>query len=52
MKEQELKKYHLLSGRMVSADHYILQDTSRLYHTKCKSDTFDSFSCLHWSTDC
>ena len=23
MKEQEIKKYHLLTGHMVSADHYI-----------------------------
>ena len=30
MKEQELKKDHLLTGQMVSADHYILRDPGRL----------------------
>ena len=44
MKEQELKKYHLLSGQMVYADHYILQYPGRLYHTKGKSDQSDMFS--------
>ena len=44
MKDQELNKYHLLSGQMVSADHYILQAPGRLYHTKGKSDKSDMFS--------
>ena len=44
MKEQELKKYHLLPGQMVSADHYISRAPGRLYHTKGKSDQSDMFS--------
>ena len=44
LKEQELKKDHLLPGQMVSADHYILRDPGRLYHTKGKSDQSDMFS--------
>ena len=36
MKEQELKKDHLLLGHMVSADHYISRAPGRLYHTKGK----------------
>ena len=43
MKEQELKKDHLLPEKMVSADHYISQDRGRLYHTKGKSDQSDMF---------
>ena len=38
MKDQELNKDHLLPVHMVSADHYILRDPGRLYHTKGKSD--------------
>ena len=38
MKEQEINKDHLLPGHMVSAYHYILWATGRLYHTKGKSD--------------
>ena len=38
IKEQDPKKYNLLPGEMVSADHYILQAPGRLYHTKGKSD--------------
>ena len=34
MKEQELKKDHLMTGQMVSAYHYISRDLGRLYHTK------------------
>ena len=44
MKEQELKKDHLLPGHMVSADHYISRAPGRLYHTKGKSDQSDIFS--------
>ena len=38
MKDKELKKDHLLSGKIVSADHCISRDPGRLYHTKGKSD--------------
>ena len=44
MKDQELKKDHLLPGQMVSADHYISRASVRLYHTKGKSDQYDMFS--------
>ena len=44
MKEQDLKKDHLLPGQMVSADHYILLDPGRLYHTKSKSNKYEMFS--------
>ena len=44
MKEQELKKYHLIPGQMVSADHYILWNPGRIYHTKRKSDPSNIFS--------
>ena len=44
IKEQELKKDHLLNGHMVSADQYILRAPGRLYHTKGKSDPSDMFS--------
>ena len=44
MKEQELKKDHLLPGQMVSADQYISQAPVRLYHTKGESDEADMFS--------
>ena len=44
MKEQELKKDHLLPGQMVSADHYISRAPGRFYHTKMKSDQSDMFS--------
>ena len=44
MKEQELKKDHLLPGKMVSADYYISRDPGRLYHTKRKSHPYDMFS--------
>ena len=44
MKEQELKKGHLLPGKMVSSDHYISRDPGRLYHTKGKSDPSYIFS--------
>ena len=44
MKEQDIKKDHLLPGQMVSADHYILRAPGRLYHTKGKSDQSYMFS--------
>ena len=44
MKEQDLKKDHLLPGQMVSADHYILRDPDRLYHTKGKPYQSDMLS--------
>ena len=44
MKEQDLKKYHLLPGNVVSVDHYISRATGRLYHKKGKSDPSDMFS--------
>ena len=44
MKEQELKKDHLLTEQMVSADHYILWTPGRLYNTRGKSDQSDMFS--------
>ena len=43
MKDQEIKKDHLLPGHMVSADHYISRDLGRLYHTKVKSDPSNMF---------
>ena len=36
MKEQDLKKYHLLPGQIVSVDNYISQDPGRIYHAKSK----------------
>ena len=36
MKEQDLKKYHILPGQMVSTYHYISQAPGRLYPTKGK----------------
>ena len=44
MKDQELKKDHLMPGQMVSADHYISRASGRIYHTKGKSDQYDMFS--------
>ena len=44
MKEQELKKNHLLPGKMVSEDNYISRAPGRIYHTKGKSDQSDMFS--------
>ena len=44
MKEQDLKKHHLLTVQMVSEDHYISRDTGRIYHTNDKSDPYDMFS--------
>ena len=44
MKEQEIKKDHLLPGKMVSADPYILRAPGRLYHTNRTSDPYDMFS--------
>ena len=44
MKDQDLKKDHLLTGKMVSEDHYISRDPSRLYHKNGKPDPSDMFS--------
>ena len=44
MKEQEIKKDHLLPGQMVCADHYISRAPGRIYHTKEKSDQSHMFS--------
>ena len=44
MKEQELKKDHLLPGQMVSVDHYISRAPGWIYHTKGKLDQSDMFS--------
>ena len=44
IKDQELKKYHLLPGQIVYEDHYILRAPGRLYHKKGKSDQYDMFS--------
>ena len=44
MKDQELKKDHLLPVQMVSVDHYISRAPGRIYHTKGKSDQSDMFS--------
>ena len=44
MKEQDLKKDTILSGKMVYVDHCILRDPGRLYHTKGMSDPSKIFS--------
>ena len=44
MKEQVLKKNHIILGQMVSADHYISWPPGRIYHTKGKSDKSDILS--------
>ena len=44
MKEQELKRDHILPGHMVSADRYISQDTGRIYHTNGKYYPYDMLS--------
>ena len=44
MKEQDIKKDHLLPGHMMSADHYISRAPGRFNHTKWKSDPSDIFS--------
>ena len=44
MKEQDIKKDHLLSGQIVSAYHYISQGPGTIYHTKGKSDPSEMFS--------
>ena len=42
MKEQDLKKDHLLPGKMVSVEHNISRAPGRLYHTK--GDLWEGFS--------
>ena len=44
MKDQDLKKYHILPVKMVYVYHCTLWDTGRLYHTKGKSDPYYMFS--------
>ena len=44
MKDQDLKKDHLLPGQMVSKYYYILQAPDRIYHAKGKSYSSDIFS--------
>ena len=44
MKEQELKRYHLLYVQMLYADHYTLRAPVRFYHTKFKSVPSEMFS--------
>ena len=44
IKEQELKKDHLLPGQIGYSDHYISRYPGRIYHTKGKSDQSDMFS--------
>ena len=42
MKYQDINNDHIMPGHMLSADHYILWATGRLYHTqKGKSDPSD-----------
>ena len=43
MKEQDLKKDHLLPGQMISADHYISRASGRLCHKRGKSNPSDMF---------
>ena len=43
MKEQELKKDHLLPVQTVSIYHYILRAPVRLYHKKGKLNTYEMF---------
>ena len=49
IKEQDIKKDHVLLGRMVSVDHYRLRAPGRLYHTKGKSYQYYVIRsmCLH-----
>ena len=44
IKEQYLKKGHILPGHMVSTDNYISGDPVKIYHTKGKSDQSDMLS--------
>ena len=45
MKYQDINNNHIMPGHMLSADHYILWATGRLYHTqKGKSDPSDMYS--------
>ena len=44
MKEQEIKKDHILPGQMVSADQYISRAPGKIYHKKGKSYSSDMFS--------
>ena len=44
MKQQDLNNDHILSGKMLSIDHYIQRPPGRLYHKKGKSDPYDVLS--------
>ena len=44
IKEQDLKKEHIMPGNMVSAYHYILRDPGSIYHKKWKPYPSDIFS--------
>ena len=44
MKDQELKKHHLLPGQMVSAENYTSQAPGRLYQAKGESYPYDMLS--------
>ena len=44
MKQEELRKYHLMPGHIVSAYHYILRAPCIFYHKNGKSDPYDMFS--------
>ena len=43
MKEQELKKDHILPVQMVSAYHYISLAPGSIYPTKCNSNPYNMF---------
>ena len=44
MKDQNLKKDHILLGQMVSGDNYTWQSPDRIYHTKGNSYPSEMFS--------
>ena len=43
MKEEELKKDHIMPGQMVSTYRYISRAPGRIYHTNGKSDPSEMF---------
>ena len=44
MKEKELKRDHIITGKMVSEDQYISKALDRLYHKRGKPAPYDMFS--------
>ena len=44
MKEQDIKKYHILPRNMLSADNYILGSPGRIYQQKGRSNPSEMFS--------